>query len=209
MTIIESLRHTNIIGSPATSFDPVKEAIYNDVNRDVLKRWELPIRVFISTKSTESAGYGNQRINEALDKIERFLKSNGHKDPIFVREEISSSEMSGEDGPGIYFFKVTKSNEKMSTAWVSRYPRMTTLPDEFIRCDGVLSGVIFVNYRADREVSTDVFIHELGHAMGMYRHFQGFDSTAKKPIDKEFWSVLQLLYHYAPGTPEAGVNWEP
>ena len=97
------------------------------------------------------------------------------------------SKMLASDEAGIYFFEVTKPNTEMSTAWVSKSPLETMLPDEFIECTKVLSAVIFVNYRADQKVSTDVFIHELGHAMGMFRHFPGFDNEAKKPVDTNFW----------------------
>ncbi|MEC5162884.1 MULTISPECIES: hypothetical protein [unclassified Janthinobacterium] len=65
--------------------------------------------------------------------------------------------------------------------------------------NSVISARFYVNYgSATAAATTNIVIHEIGHAMGLLAHFPGFGEGAD--IGKEFWPVLRLLYNSAIGT---------
>jgi len=55
--------------------------------------------------------------------------------------------------------------------------------------------------------SVNATIHELGHALGMYRHFQGFGDGSV--IGGLFWRVLRTIYMNAIGTPGPNIMLAP
>lgn len=83
--------------------------------------------------------------------------------------------------------------------------------------DGEIASGAVINIGHDRHPETacnctmdlDTVIHEFGHALGLWTHFDGFgedaDGKTGPPISPAFWDVLATLYAHPPCTPIAGM----
>ena len=87
---------------------------------------------------------------------------------------------------------------------VSDGPYAPGFPGGFVRAPGEMSARLYVNLDNPKcTAGADVVIHELGHALGLGSHFQGFGNGPA--ISADFWSVLDTLYSNPIGTPKANI----
>jgi len=160
-----------------------------------VKRWDLgkPIPVYVDD---------DVRAKEALDIFEEALGG-----IIFDRRPTEASVTSGArgiifsvetaapktDGKG----KVVESEVKDCKGNVSETKGSPQVPKTLIDPEtGEFIGKVWVNLDcADprgQKANLAVAIHELGHAMGLQEHFQGFGQGPE--VSEAFWHVVRKLY---------------
>ena len=184
-TILNFLESTNVA---STGFP------WNGQFAGVDKRWTLPIPVKIN---------GETRAGPAMDALEAKL---GYV--IFDRTSIASVDDS-QITRGVVFSKGTSylptgADPKQYCGNVSGAPYSGGYPSNFLKTPGEISTRLYVNLDNPQCVaSADVTIHELGHAMGLGTHFQGFGNP--DAISQDFYTVLATLYANPIGTPKASI----
>lgn len=83
-----------------------------------------------------------------------------------------------------------------------RYPNGFPLNNE-----GKIDGVIYINL-AEYEVLKDKYgeyvslpvMHEIGHALGLFKHVRGFNGNGSKPVDLEMMGYYTGMLMEPPGT---------
>lgn len=157
----------------------------------ITKRWNLPIPV---------KDNGDDRARIAMDKLESrlgitlFDRLSIQLTPnVHITKGIVFSQ-------GTAFIPPTETNLNACCANVAAGPNVGNYPSNFFdRTTGVIDTVLYVNL--DNEgciASGDIVIHELGHAIGLGPHFEGFGLGA--PISGLFYLSLKTLYSNQPGT---------
>lgn len=160
----------------------------------VVKAWTLPIPVKIN---------GEARANPAMDAIESKLGM-----VIFDRTSLANVADTAVTR-GVVFSKGTAylplgGNPQSNCADVSVAPYNGDWPRNFLINQGEISTRLYVNLDNPSCIaSPEIVIHELGHAMGMTAHFEGFGYGPA--ISSASWSVLATLYSNPIGTPKASV----
>jgi hypothetical protein len=161
----------------------------------VTKRWALPIPVKVN---------GEVRAGPAMDAIEAKLGQ-----VVFDRTSLNNVAV-GNVTRGIVFSQGTAylpandPNPQNYCANVSDGPYSPGFPGGFVRAPGEISARLYVNLDNPKcTAGTEVVIHELGHALGLGSHFQGFGYGPA--ISSDFWSVLATLYGNAIGTAKANI----
>jgi hypothetical protein len=82
---------------------------------------------------------------------------------------------------------------------VSSLPSATDYPENFYNSEGRINTRLYVNISSEKcTASLDIAIHEIGHALGLGKHFSGFGSG--NVIAPSFWQVLYILYSNDVGT---------
>ncbi len=163
---------------------------WNGIAHKKSKKWEG----FIPIKTN-----GVTRAEDAINRIEDKL---GRK--IFDRDSIS-------DLPdekivrGIIISHGTAAAPKMdkhTCGNVGDAPNSYTYPKNFLKTTGEIDTVLYVNLGSQfcddskcGNLPSDIAVHELGHALGLGPHFQGFGDGPI--ISNDFWDVLIALYNKA------------
>ena len=161
----------------------------------VVKRWALPVPVKTN---------GDARAVAAMDAIESKL---GYT--VFDRTSIAATANSAVTR-GIVFSQGTSflppgANPQSFCANVASGPNVGGYPGSFVQVPGTISTKLYVNLDNPQcTASPDIVIHELGHALGMGSHFEGFGDSSGA-ISSNFWSVLATLYSNAAGTPRSNL----
>lgn len=169
------------------------------VYQNVAKRWN------VTTAKIPVKINGESRAGPAMDAIETKLGM-----IIFDRLSIASTA-DGSITRGIIFSQGTAYMPPGATdpqhwcANVSDGPNQPGYPANFMIAPGEISARLYVNLDNPGycTASADVVIHELGHALGLGAHFQGFGNGP--PISDDFWRVLATLYKNPIGTPTANI----
>lgn len=72
--------------------------------------------------------------------------------------------------------------------------------------NGLIKGPVFINIGHTHRQGTctcnitpEIVAHEIGHALGLDRHFKGFGGSGPA-ISPAFWNVLATLYDHPPAT---------
>ena len=161
----------------------------------VVKRWELPVPVKTN---------GEARAAVAMDAIESKL---GYK--VFDRTSIENTP-NDTITRGVVFSQGTSflpsgGNPQSFCANVASGPNAGGYPPQFVKAPGTISTKLFVNLDNPQCVaSPDIVIHELGHALGLGSHFEGFGDSSGA-ISGNFWNLLATLYNNAAGTAKANI----
>lgn len=162
------------------------------------KRWALPIPV--NTR-------GEPRAKAAMDAIEARLGPG-----VFDRSSIEGQPVAGITR-GLVFsqgqaYLPAGGNPQSYCANVSAGPLQGGYPGGFVKASGEISAVLYVNLDNPQcTAGADVVIHELGHALGLGAHFDGFGNGPA--ISDNFWAVLGTLYANAIGTPKDKIVVKP
>ena len=158
-----------------------------------LKRWiALPITVDLRLVADDEH---RKLAIAAIDEVELHLKPVGLPRALFMFGGLSVGE------PGLVFSFGTaaapeKVPQKHNCGNVSAGPHSTAYPPGFLKLTGEISAQFFINVGSPHndgcKPSRDIAIHEIGHALGLGDHFQGF---GEGPIISDlFWCVLETLY---------------
>jgi hypothetical protein len=157
----------------------------------MLKRWDLPIPVKLN---------GEPRAIAAVDEIERQLGAT-----IFDRTTIAATP-NNLITRGLIVSVGTSvgppgGNPAANCGSVGPTSTGETVlpPSTVLSNPPLLGGRNFINLDGPQCIATlDVAIHEFGHALGMFLHFQGFGDGP--PISALFWRVLKTIYANPVGT---------
>ena len=182
--IVQNMEVTNLSG---TSFP------WTGAAAGRLKRWDVERVGLIPVKSD-----GNALIEEAMDRIESELGRT-----LFERSSLDGTpEGSVERGLIVREGTALGPNGVVNGSTcghVSEAPGTTAYPQSFYGSEGSISTVLYVHLSSDGcAASLDVAIHELGHALGLGAHFEGFGIGPA--IDDNFWNVLHNLYRNEVGS---------
>lgn len=149
-----------------------------------LKRWDIQKPIAIYTN-------GDKRVELAVSKIKSIIGNN-------VFEKVDNEETVKNRCRGIITSLGTAmGNPNNPTSppkgHVSNAPTTTNWFDH-TKSSGEISAIVYLNLDSDQYKADDtIALHELGHAMGLFEHFDGFSSEG------EAWSaeaekVLKTLY---------------
>jgi hypothetical protein len=148
-----------------------------------LKRWSLPIPVKTNSEL---------RATQAMDAIESRLGAT-----VFDRTSIAGTD-DASITRGLIISVGTA--DPLSTQCGSANPGDGD-PAE-------IADRVFIHLdRAGCTASLDETIHQFGHALGLYGHFQNFGDG--NSIGELFWRVLRTVYVNAIGTPGANIVLAP
>lgn len=134
---------------------------------------------------------------DALDRIEARLGK------MFIRHKLSQLNTSTvTHGIIVSIGTALDENQKPNAAGcVSESPNQTGWPRGMLRANGEINCRLYVNlgsanvtYPGDFKWSSDIAIHEFGHALGLGDHFHGFGLKNGGIISSLFWDVLKSLY---------------
>lgn len=164
----------------------------------ITKRWELPVPVKTN---------GDPRADVAMDRIEDKLGQQ-----IFDRVSIQTAEETTITrglifSKGSAYVKEGRTDYKNWRGNVARDRNDGDYPAQFFSVStGVINTRLYVNLdNAHAKAKSDDVVHELGHALGLGEHFDGFGANGSDGISKQFWAVLKTLYRNPPGTRKADV----
>jgi hypothetical protein len=146
---------------------------------------------------------GDSRADVAMDRIEKKL---GKK--IFDRQSIQTVHNSAITR-GLIFSKGTAYVKEGRTDYKNwRGNVASDYPAQFFNVStGVIDTLLYVNLdNAHAKAKPDDVVHELGHALGLGEHFDGFAAHGTAAISKQFWAVLKTLYNNPPGTRKEDVK---
>ena len=175
----QALHNTNVNWPPRAA-DPAAPI---DPLHGVLKRWSLPIPVKTNNEP---------RAAQAMDAIESRLGAT-----IFDRTSIAGlPDDAALNTRGIFISVGTASGAACGTTVSQLQGANAELMESRISLDG-----------AACTANVDVTIHEFGHALGMFEHFQNFGEGG--PIGELFWRVLRTIYRNGIGTPAADIVLAP
>lgn len=79
--------------------------------------------------------------------------------------------------------------------------------DPFYDATGRINTVLYVHIGSsacESEIDLDLVVHEIGHALGLGAHFEGFGYGPA--VDGNFWNVLNTLYHNPIGSYGSSVD---
>ena len=161
----------------------------------VVKRWALPVPVKTN---------GEVRATAAMNAIESKL---GYT--VFDRTSIANIP-NDTITRGVIFSQGTSflppgSNPQSFCANVAAGPNSGGYPGQFVQAPGTISTKLYVNLDNPQcAAGAEIVIHELGHALGLGSHFEGYGDSSGA-ISDNFWNVLATLYGNAAGTTKANV----
>jgi hypothetical protein len=187
--IMNNLKSTNLdeSGSPWVRLAVGKLKLW-DVNQNGL----IPVK----TKNISIAIQALDQIEQELGVVifDRTSVSNV-TDNLVSRGIIVSSDTA--IGPG----GVVDSN---ACGHVSAGIGTTSFPASFYNSNGNINTVLYVHLSsAGCTATTNIAIHEFGHALGMGPHFAGFGIG--DAIDSNFWNVLYNMYNNNVGEIESNL----
>lgn len=152
-----------------------------------LKRWDIDNDGLIPIKFNESA-----LAVQAANEIEKRLGM-----LVFDRESIAE-QVDESIVRGIIISEGTavgpnQKPSKSACGHVGLGPGAIAYPEDFYSKEGVISTRLYVNLSSSEcNATLEIAIHELGHALGLGSHFQGFGKGVA--IDLNFWAALYTLY---------------
>ena len=89
-------------------------------------------------------------------------------------------------------------------AYVIKY---RVVEDPFYETTGRINTVLYVHIgsaECQNEITLNLVIHEVGHALGLGPHFEGFGYGPA--VDGNFWNVLYTLYHNPVASDEDSID---
>lgn len=187
--IMHNLKSTNLddLGSPWAGLAVGKLKLW-DVNQNGL----IPVK----TQNISIAIQALDQIEQELGLVifDRASISNVADNLVSRGIVVSSDTAIGPDG-------VIDGN---TCGHVSAGIGTTSFPDSFYNSNGNINTVLYVHLSsADCTATTNIAIHEFGHALGMGPHFEGFGIGPI--IDSNFWNVLYNMYNNNVGEIESNL----
>lgn len=193
--IIDNIARTNLNSSVSpwnSSNTDNSGQRYQEILADgQIKRWDYNNTGLIPVK------VNNVDIaNSAMDRIEEELAL-----VIFDRTSIQDTPDQDITRGIIVSYGTAFSPSGPACGHVSSHLDNTSMATNFYDERGEISGKFYLHLTSNTcNADTDIAIHEFGHVLGMYPHFEGFGIGP--PIDNNFWNALYNIYNNDVGTLE-------